>query len=94
LTLSEAVLDPAALGLNLTLTVQLAAAARLVPHVVVFKKSAALVPVMVEARRGSGAEPIFVSVTTCARLVVPTYWLAKATLVVDRLAVVWSSRKP
>ncbi len=88
LTLSKAVLDPAALGLNLTLIVQLAAAARVVPHVVVFKKSAALIPVMVGARRGSAAEPIFVSVTVCARLVVPTFWLAKATLVVDMLAVV------
>src|SRR5437879_895427 len=50
-------------------------------------KSAACAPVMVMLVRFSGAPPLFVRVTFCAGLVVPTRWLPKGLLVAESVAV-------
>src|SRR5215813_5079053 len=70
---------PAAAGENVTLTVQLA----LTPSVfglsgqLLFdEKSPPLAPPIATPVIVSGAVPVLVSVTVCAGLVVPTFWLA------------------
>jgi hypothetical protein len=80
--------DPAAEGLNVTLAVQLAEAARLVPHVLLeIVKSAELVPetatllIVIE-----DASPLF-RVADCAALATPTVVLAKAMLAGDAATV-------
>ena len=83
--LTDAVRDPAAFGLNVTLIAQFAPAATLVPHVFVWEKSPALVPVTATLVIVSTAPPVFVNVTACAVLVVPTAWAPKAKDVGDRL---------
>ena len=70
--LSVAARTPVARGLKVTLMVQLAPAATLVPHVFVCAKSVALVPVNVMATAVKAAVPEFVTVTALAALVVPT----------------------
>lgn len=77
-----AVKAPAAVGLNSTETVQLAAAARVVPQVVAdFRKEAALVPVMVSEVSVTVTVPVFFTVTVCAAVVEPTVVDAKVRLV-------------
>jgi hypothetical protein len=56
--------DPEAEGANVTLTVQLAPAARVEPQLVVWLKSAALVPVSEIEMPVNEVVPMFVSVTT------------------------------
>ena len=63
---------PAAEGLKVTETVQLAATASEVPQVLVWLKSAALVPVIVTLVIDSAAVPEFETVIVWAVLVVPT----------------------
>jgi len=65
---SEPVRFPLAVGANVTLTEQLAPAARLAPQLFVSPKS----PVVAIAEMDSAALPLLVSVTFCAALVVPT----------------------
>jgi hypothetical protein len=60
---------PTAVGVNVTLIVQLAPAARVEGHVLVCAKSpVAAIPVI-----SSGALPVLANVTACAGLVVPTF---------------------
>jgi hypothetical protein len=65
---------PAAVGLKVTLSVQLALAARLEPQVLVWEKSP--LAVMLEIVRAP--LPLFVSVIVSGGLVVPTTWLPKS----------------
>jgi hypothetical protein len=77
LTVRVPLLAPVAEGSNCTLTVQLAAAARLDPQVVAdCRKSPAFVPVNVKLRLVSVLDRLFFTVTVSAALVVPTVWLA------------------
>ena len=69
---SAAVRKPDAEGVNVTLMLQLAPAARLVPQVVVRAKFAALVPVIVMLVMVMLAVPVFVSVTRLGLLAVLT----------------------
>ena len=71
---TEADRVPVAVGLNVTLMVQLAPAATLAPQVFVCEKSPLLAPVMAmpEPLKVSVAFPVFVSVMFCEALVVPT----------------------
>ena len=80
-----AVRVPAALGVNVTLIVQLLVGARLVPHVLLCAKSVLLAPVTLMLPRVSSAVPVFVTVTFCAGLVVPVAWLAKVSVAGFRL---------
>ena len=67
---SEAVSDPAPVGLNSTDTVQLAAAASDVPQVVAdLRKEDALVPVKPIVPTVTAVVPVFFTVTTCATVV-------------------------
>ncbi len=63
---------PDAAGVKLTLTVQLAPAATLVPQVLLSLKSPLFVPVMAILEIVRVAVPLFVSVTFAAALPVPT----------------------
>ena len=72
---------PVAVGVNVTLIVQLAPAATEVPQVLVWAYCA-LAAMLVTL---SAAVPEFVSVTVCAALLVPTAWLANVRLVGERL---------
>ena len=65
-------LAPVAVGLNVTLMVQLAAAARLEPQVFVCAKSPLLLPVTVMLVKVNEAVPVFLSVIVLAALVVDT----------------------
>ena len=84
---TDAVREPPAVGLNVTLMVQLAFTARVAAHVLVSPKSPALVPVTLIELIVMVALPVFVSVTDCAALVEPTSWLPKLRLTVEREAV-------
>ena len=64
-----AVRAPPPLGVNVTLIVQLAPAARVAPHVVVFAKLFAFVPEIEIPEMAIGALPVFESVTVRAVLV-------------------------
>ena len=66
---SEAVRAPDAVGLKITLIVQLAPAATVLPHVFVWEKSALLILMPVMA---SGTDPVFVNVTVWGWLAVPS----------------------
>ena len=79
-TVKVAVLDPGAVGVKVTLMVQLPLAATEPPQVVVWPKSPELVPeraipVMVKA-----VLPVLFRVTVCPALVVPRFWLVKVRL--------------
>ena len=77
---------PAAAGLNSTETVQLAAAANVVPQVVAdFRNDVALVPVMVSEVSETVPVPVFLMVTTCAAVVEPTVVDAKVSVVGERV---------
>jgi hypothetical protein len=71
---TEAFRVPVAVGLNVTLIVQLAPAATLAPQVFVCEKSPLFVPPIAipEPLNVSTAFPVFVSVMFCEVLVVPT----------------------
>jgi len=85
-TLRFAARAPTAFGANFTLIAQLALAARLAGHVLVWVKSAAFAPVMEIPVIVSAALPVFVSVTVWAALVVPTLCDANVKVVGERLA--------
>jgi hypothetical protein len=70
----------AAVGVNVTLIVQLPLAARELPHVLVSAKSPGLAPVKVILLIVRAALPLLFSVTDCGVLVVPTFWLLKVRL--------------
>jgi hypothetical protein len=65
-------------GVNVILTVQKALAARLAGQLFVCAKSTALIPVMAIPLIVAAPDPLLVTVTTCAVLVVFTVWLGKA----------------
>jgi hypothetical protein len=67
LTVSVPLREPAAVGLNFTVTVQDPPAAMLVPQVLVCEKS----PVIVTDDTDAAVEPLFETVTVCGALVVP-----------------------
>ena len=74
---------PAEVGANLTLIVQLAPPARVVGasgQVAVCEKSPAFVPATPTLLIDRGAVPVFVTVTLCGALVVPTPCDPKATV--------------
>jgi phage tail protein X len=83
--LNAAVRVPDAVGLNLTLIVQLAPAANEVPQVVVWEKSPAFVPVIAIVVIVKLAVPVFFRVAVVAALVVPIAWVEKDRLVGDRV---------
>ena len=70
--LTEAVREPIAEGVKVTRIVQPAPAATLAPQVFVCAKSPLLVPVIAMLLRVTVVAPLFVSVTVCVALVVPT----------------------
>jgi len=85
LTARVALLVPAAVGVNLTLMVQLEPAASVAPHVVVRVKSPLFPPVMVMLLMESVAVPVSRKVTVCAELVVPISRVLKVRDVGDKL---------
>ncbi len=80
-TLSAALLTPGEVGPNVTPMVQLALGASAAGQLLVCANSALFVPVMPTLVMLTVAVPMFVSVTFCVALVVPTFWLPKLTLV-------------
>jgi hypothetical protein len=74
----EPLREPVAVGVKVTLRVQLALAARLEPQVLVWEKSPLFVPAMVTLVMLSVALPVLVSVMGAAGLVVPITWLPKS----------------
>lgn len=88
---SVALLSEVAAGLNVTLIVQLAAAASVdgdIGQLLDCAKSPLFVPVIVMFVMVKGALPMLVSVETSAELVMPTIWLPKAKLDGDRLTAI------
>ncbi len=88
-TVSVAVLVPVALGVNVTLMVQLAPTAKdrgSVPQVFVCAKFDAFEPLSAMLFTVSEAVPELVRVTLRAALVVPVTWLASVTLVGESVA--------
>jgi hypothetical protein len=79
LTLSVALRDPIAAGLNLTETVQVAAAASDPVQVLVKVKSPELAPEIVKLLKTSVAVPVFVAVTVSGLLVVLIFCVAKVS---------------
>jgi hypothetical protein len=75
-TVTDPVRVPLAVGLNVTLIVQLAPAARLDPHVFVCAKS----PLATIELIAAAAFPVFCTVTVCAALVAPTVVLPNVRL--------------
>jgi len=80
-TLSVAVSTDAVLGVKVTLMVQLAATASVVPQVVVWAKDEDDVPTMVMAMPVTVAALLLVRVTVLGALVVLMVWLPKSTVV-------------
>src|SRR5690242_8848745 len=74
-----AVRVPSAVGLNVTVTKQLAPAASDVPQLLITAKSAGFVPPSVTATVKTDP-PVFDSNTLCGGLDVPTAWLPKLRL--------------
>lgn len=72
-----AVRDPEAVGVKVTLIVQLPAPGKEVPQLLVCLKSELSAPVMLIPLRFIDAFPVFTSVTTAGPLLVPTAWGAK-----------------
>jgi hypothetical protein len=83
---------PTACGVNVTVIVQLAPAATLVPHVFVWPKSPALLPVTVIPPIERGPEPPLVSVIVFGGLVVLTFWSANDK--VEGLKATWATPVP
>lgn len=84
-TASDAEREPGAVGVKVTLIEQVLPAARLVPQVLVWAKSAGFVPLSAMPEMSNVALPVLESVTASGPLVVPTFWLPNA-LAVERLA--------
>ena len=71
--LSDAVRDPTAVGLNVTVIVQFPPPATLDPQLLVSAKSPGSAPMIVMLVMLSGALPELLNVTFCGALVVPTF---------------------
>src|ERR1035437_8042067 len=71
---------PAAVGVNATEMLQLPPAATLAPQVLVGAKSPAFVPVTAMLAIDRAPDPVLLSVTDWAVLVVPMFWLANVRL--------------
>ena len=84
-TLTDALRDPVAVGVKVTLIEQLAFAATLLPQVFVWAKSTEFAPVSPMLVTLRAASPVFDSVTVFAALVVPIFCEPKATLAAERL---------
>ena len=80
---SDAPRDPVAAGVNVTLIVQLAPAATLLPQVFVWAKSPGFGPPMAMLEMFREALPMFESVTVCGELVVPVFCWLKVRLAGD-----------
>jgi hypothetical protein len=80
LTVTAASRVPAAVGVKVTVIVQCAPAATLVPQMFVWLKSCALKPVTVMLLIVNAVVPTFAKVMTCAPLGAPTSWLPKVRL--------------
>jgi hypothetical protein len=78
--------EPIAPGRNVTLMVQLAPAAKVVPQVVVSAKSEAFVPAIETLLMVMVPVPVFFSVTVLALVVTFTGWIPNATVVGVTLA--------
>ena len=85
LNITEALRAPVAVGLKVTLTVQLSPAPKVLPQVVVSEKSPAFVPAIAISQMCIVALPAFSSVIVMGALLVPTDWLLKLRLVGERL---------
>jgi hypothetical protein len=85
--LSAAVRVPEAVGLKVTLMLQLAPAAKEVPHVWVWAKSAALIPTIAMALMVRVAVPVFLSATIFALLLVSIACVGNVRLVGDRATI-------
>jgi hypothetical protein len=83
-TVSVAVRLPGAVGVNVTLMVQLPPAASELPQVVVSGKSPGLGPVTARLAMLKARLPLFVRVTDCAGVEVPSNWLPKVRVVAER----------
>ena len=70
--LTSAFRIPAAVGVNVTVMMQLLAAPILTPHVLVCEKSPAWMPVMVISEKFKGDFPKFVTIAALGELLVPT----------------------
>ena len=68
----DALRDPVAVGVNVTLTWHCAPAAKVPPHVLILAKSPWLAPVIATCEIFKARRPAFVRVTTRAALLVPT----------------------
>jgi hypothetical protein len=79
--IKEAVRLPIAVGVNVTLMVQLPLAASELPHVLVCAKSPGLAPVNATLAMDRATFPVLFSVTVWAALVVLTFWLLKLRVV-------------
>ena len=86
-TVTFAVRTPVVVGLKLTVMVQLAPAAKLVPQDWLPVKSPALAPVRAMLVILSAVLPGLVRVAVCEALVVPTTWLPKLRLAGDKVTV-------
>jgi hypothetical protein len=69
--LTLAVREPPAVGVNVTLTLQLAPATKELPHVFFWLKSEALAPVMPILDRLRAALPVFTNMIVAGLLLVP-----------------------
>jgi len=78
---SEAEAPAAAVGLKVTDRTQLLPAPRLLPQGLVRANWLAFAPVSAMLVMLSAASPVFLSVTVCAELVVPTVWFPKLRVV-------------
>jgi hypothetical protein len=85
-TVKVALCEPLAVGVKVTLKVQLPPAATVAPQLLVCAKSLLFVPVMVTLVTLSLALPVLHSIMVSAALVVPFAWLPNQRLVGDRLA--------
>ena len=83
---SVAVRVPVAVGVKVTLIVQLAPPATELPQLLVWAKSPALVPARATLVTLKLALPVFVRVTGWAELLVPKGWLAKVKVKVESAA--------
>lgn len=83
--LTSALREPTAAGVNVTLIVQLAPAATLLPQLFVWAKSPGYVPVRLTLVMLKVAVPVLVSVTVCDALVVPKFCGLNVRLVDERL---------
>jgi hypothetical protein len=82
---TEALREPTAVGVNVTLIQQLAPVATVLAQLVVWAKSPGAVPPMAMFEMLSKALPMFESVTLCAALVVPVFCWLNVRLPGDRL---------